>query len=73
MNTATIARTHTNVKNEENNLLWRWEQFQYGYNLFQAGEQISRCQNAEQRRGFMAALNAQAEANTPGYAQKFGW
>lgn len=44
-----------------------------GYALFIAKLGIEHCRNEFQRRGWLSALNAEAECNTPGFAQKVGW
>lgn len=54
-------------------LLWRWEQFRFGCDLFAAREPLTACCNDEQRRGWLSACSVEAEAMTPGYAQKVGW
>ena len=47
--------------------------YQVGYALYIAHQSLESCQNDAQRRGWWAALDADAECVTPGYAQKVGW
>jgi hypothetical protein len=44
-----------------------------GYALYIARQPITACQSADMRRGWMAALSADAECATPGYASKAGF
>lgn len=44
-----------------------------GYALYMGGHPLSACQSADQRRGWWAALDADAECATPGYASKAGF
>jgi hypothetical protein len=44
-----------------------------GYALYIARQPITACQSADQKRGWMAALSADAECATPGYASKAGF
>jgi hypothetical protein len=45
----------------------QWESFQLGGDLFTAREPLTACRNAEQRRGWMAALKAASDADTDIY------
>jgi len=47
--------------------------YRIGYELYIARQPIAACQNADQRRGYLAANAAEGEYVTPGYAQKAGW
>jgi len=47
--------------------------FDVGYALYVAHQPLDACQSDAQRRGWMAALYANAEAETPGYAAKRGF
>jgi hypothetical protein len=44
-----------------------------GYALYIGRQPLEACQNADQRRGWFAALDADAECATPGYAASRGW
>lgn len=54
-------------------LLVAWESYKLGGDFYRAGEPRTRCLNAEQRRGYMDANRADAEAATPGYADGQGF
>jgi hypothetical protein len=43
--------------------------FRVGWQLYMSGLVIDSCKNADQRRGFMAALEAEADAETAAYLQ----
>lgn len=49
---------------------WRWEQWKFGADLHRAGEQMTRCTNDEQVRGYLDALKAAADAETYAYLQR---
>jgi len=44
-----------------------------GYQLYIARQPYAACQHPLQRRGWLAALDADAECSTPGYASKMGF
>lgn len=54
-----------NDKSATNSLLARWESYRYGADLYAAREPLSRCHNAESRRGWWDSLNAEALASLP--------
>jgi len=47
--------------------------YQVGYALYIGNQPLSACHNDQQRRGWWAALDADAECATPGYAASRGW
>lgn len=47
--------------------------YEYGKDAYSKGYCLDTLSSAEARKGWMAALDAQAECNTPGYAQRMGW
>ena len=47
--------------------------YRIGFELYIARQPLEACQSAAMRRGWLAALDADAECATPGYAQKVGW
>jgi hypothetical protein len=55
-------------------LAWAFEQFKLGHDLFTAREHVTVCLNAQQRRGWYAALDAFAVATLPATsAQRLGF
>ena len=47
--------------------------YRIGYELYLANQPFSACQTDGQRRGWLAANAAEAEAGVAGYAQSRGW
>lgn len=54
-----------NLAVQDKSLLARWDQFRFGWDIFTAREPLTRCSTDEQRRGWLAALNAAAVATLP--------
>lgn len=59
MNSTTTATT------TPYSLLAAWEQFRLGWDRHIAKQPITACTTLQQRRGYWAALNAEAAANLP--------
>lgn len=53
----TTVQAPTN-SNREYTLLAAWEQFQFGYDIFTAGQDVTVCKSTQQRRGWWAAYAA---------------
>lgn len=68
-----MNQIQVNLAVQDKSLLQRWEQYKLGIDFYRAGEPVMRCASAEQLRGWYDSQRAEAEANTPGYAQKMGW
>lgn len=56
-----------NTVNREYTLLAAWEQFRLGFDYFTSGQDVTVCANMQQRRGYFAALAAQADTETYAY------
>jgi len=65
MNILTAPRTA--VKPAPDSSVAAWESFRLGQDFFTAREPMSACRNAEQRRGYMAALSAASGTDTDIY------
>lgn len=70
-----MLRVNLNSKiiNPANDLAWAFEQFQFGYDRYVAGDSYATCTSSEQQRGYLAANRHDAEASHPGYADLKGW
>lgn len=56
-----------NTVNREYSLLAAFEQFRLGWDYFTAKHDVAVCTNVQQRRGYFAALSAQADTETYAY------
>lgn len=58
---------NSRIINSANEPVWQLEQFRLGWDIFTARESLSACKTHEQYRGWWAALNAAANADTDAY------